>query len=114
MQYVGQSRYFVCALTALLYLLVLSCTASALSLAYDRNYGAAYANILQGAADVPLEPHGYAQSLLDLFQDRRWMRSRSMSFKRCIFSAVPRRRCTGIRILRRPSCSPWGRMPLSP
>ena len=71
MQYVGQSRYFVCALTALLYLLVLSCTASALSLAYDRNYGAAYVNILQGAADVPLEPHGYAQSLLDLFQDRR-------------------------------------------
>ena len=64
-------RYAPLCLLALCAVWLSASHASALSLAYDRNYGAAYVNILQGAADVPLEPRGYARNLLDLFQDRR-------------------------------------------
>ena len=45
--------------------------AQALTLAYDRNYSTAYANLLQHAADVQIMTEGHAAHLRDLFQDGR-------------------------------------------
>ena len=102
-------RYASLCLLALCAVWLSASHASALSLAYDRNYGAAYVNILQGAADVPLEPRGYARNLLDLFQDRR-----VDAVEIYDSDAAPQRRCTGTRILRRQLCSLCGRTPPSP
>ena len=45
--------------------------AQALTLAYDRNYGTAYMNILRNACEEPMETQGYTRRRLELFQDRR-------------------------------------------
>ena len=58
-------------LTLTLALLLPMSHAQALTIAYDRNYGTAYANILQRMCTDEVETLGYTRSRLDLFQDRR-------------------------------------------
>ena len=65
-------RHLSVCLTVLLALCALLCTrAQALSLAYDRSYGAPYAHIVCRNADVPITPVDEAGDPLDLFQDHR-------------------------------------------
>lgn len=63
-------RPFVLLFLALVALLPMV-PAQALTLAYDRNYGTAYMNILRNACEEPMVTLGYTSSRLGLFQDRR-------------------------------------------
>ena len=63
-------RPFVLLVLALVALLPMV-PAQALTLAYDRNYGTAYMNILRNACEEPMETQGYTRRRLELFQDRR-------------------------------------------
>ena len=64
------ARLLTCALIALLCLICRANDAAALTLAYDRNYGTAYMNILRNACEEPMEMRGYTRSRLELFQTR--------------------------------------------
>lgn len=58
-------------LLAAVCLLLPAARADALTLGYDRSYGAAYVNILRRACTEPMEVLGYTDKCLELFQDRR-------------------------------------------
>lgn len=70
MKRLHRARFLACGLLALLCLICLSSDAAALTLAYDRNYGTAYMNILRNACEEPMETRGYTRSRLELFQTR--------------------------------------------
>ena len=71
MKRLHRAQFLACGLIALLCVLLIPASTSALSLAYDRNYGTAYGTILQSTADVPIEAQGYTRNQLELFLDRR-------------------------------------------
>ena len=58
-------------LLLVLAILLPTARAQALIIAYDRNYGTAYINILRSACEEPMVTLGYTNSRLGLFQDRR-------------------------------------------
>ncbi len=66
-----RSRHLLfAALLAGLCLFLLGLPAEAVSIAYDRNDGTTYMEILQNTSAVPLEPKGCARGMVELFQDR--------------------------------------------
>ena len=71
MKRLHRARFLARGLIALLCVLLIPASTSALTIAYDRNYDTAYVNILQSTADVPIEAQGYTRNQLELFLDRR-------------------------------------------
>ena len=71
MKRLHRARFLAGGLIALLCVLLIPASTSALTIAYDRNYDTAYVNILQSTADVPIEAQGYTRNQLELFLDRR-------------------------------------------
>ena len=71
MKRLHRARFLVGGLIALLCVLLIPASTSALTIAYDRNYGTAYVNILRNACAEPTEARGYTRNRLELFQDRR-------------------------------------------